>query len=295
MAKTLHPKPPRQPKAPETWTEARVFELLKGPFPDGAFVRIPGVRNGTGWQRRTTTADALIVSCWPSRGLWFAGVEIKVSRGDWKRELAKPDKSAEIQKWCNYWYVAAPAGVVPLGELPPTWGLIECSGRGCKIVKAAPKLEPKPADTAFVCSVLRRIAESMVPRSEVNALVAEKIEQHRDHRNYELERKQEKFEAFEKAMGISLESTWEYGNIAAAVELVKKCKSTGLKSLVNYMRNEAEGLVKGGCEIMALCDQAIKESEAPPDNVILAIAEKDAQPEQTTRRLASVDSRRRKR
>ena len=99
--KTLHPKPANPRPPVERWTEGRVFGLLKGPFPDGAFLRLPQVRNGTGFQRSTRTADALIVSCWPSRGLWFAGVEIKVSLSDWKRELCKPEKSASIQKWCN--------------------------------------------------------------------------------------------------------------------------------------------------------------------------------------------------
>lgn len=257
--KKLHRKVPKAPKSPEHWTERRVFAALKGPFPDGAFLRIPQVRNGTGYSRRARTADALIVSCWPSRGIWFAGVEIKVSLHDWKKELAQPEKSAEIQKWCDYWYIAAPAGVVPLPELPPTWGLIECSSRGCKIVKAAPKLDSQTVSVSFVAAVLRSATAGMVPNADLEALVNEAVEKRSDYARGEYERLRDRVTEFEKLTGISVWSTWEYGNVKQVLKLVQQAKGNGLEQARGYLRREAHRLAKLSCEVLALCDSD------PPD------------------------------
>lgn len=251
-----------KPRETERWTETRVFSMLAVPFPDGAYVRLPQVRNGTGFRSRTRTADALIVSCWPSRGLWFAGVEIKVSLHDWKRELATPDKSAEIQKWCDYWYMAAPAGVVPLGELPPTWGLIECTAKGCKIAKPAPKLKPKAIDVAFVAAILRNLAETTVPKIQVEELAAKRAEELASRDRYEVERLRERIESFRKETGIDVHGVWEYGAINEAIKLVQRSKVKGVKALAEYMKREATRLVQAGCEVMAICDQVLSDPEA---------------------------------
>lgn len=245
------------------WNESKVFAALKGPFPDGAFVRIPHVRNGTGAQRRPRTADALIVSCWPSRGLWFAGVEIKVSLGDWRRELAKPDKAADIQKWCNYWYVAAPAGVIPLGELPPTWGLIECKGNGCKIVKAAPKLKAEPPSASFVAAVLRASIDAMVPRVELEDLVEARVEEKLRWTKEEGQRLREDIDKFEKATGVSVRYAWEHGNVAAALKLVKECKGAGVRDMAESLRRHAQTVIKAGCDAAAVCEQALADLDGP--------------------------------
>lgn len=242
-------------RQPERWTEGRVFEMLKGPFPDGAFVRIPQVRNGTGYQRQARTTDALIASCWPSRGLWFAGVEIKVTTGDWKRELAKPGKSAEIQQWCNYWYVAAPAGVVPIGEVPATWGYIECSTRGCKIVKAAPKLKPQPLDVAFVCSILRASTDCLVSKCEVEALANRRATELAKSNAYDVKWLRERIETFQKETGIDIERSWQYGNVSQLLRLLDQSKSTELQSAARLLHCNATRL-------MALCGKVIELCES---------------------------------
>ncbi len=140
-----------------TWM---IREALREHFPQGAFAMLEEVRNTTGYANNLQSADAIVCSCWPSRGLWLAGIEIKVSRGDWQKELKHPKKSAEIQRWCDYWWVAAPAGLVLTAELPVTWGLIEydpASRRKDKLAirVAAPKLDPEPFSLTFVASILR--------------------------------------------------------------------------------------------------------------------------------------------
>lgn len=130
--------------------------LRKGPFREPAHAWLYEVRNGTGYSKRERYADALVVSVWPSRGVWIGGIEVKVSRSDWKRELDDPSKAAAIQKWCDFWWIAAAEGVVREIEVPETWGFVELRGKTKVVtVREAPKLTPDPLDRLFVASVLR--------------------------------------------------------------------------------------------------------------------------------------------
>lgn len=134
--------------------------LRAGPFHGNAFAFLEQVRNGTGFQRQDRYADAVVMSCWPSRGLWVAGFEVKVARSDWKHELADPAKSEGVQRFCNYWWVAAPEGIVKVEEMPETWGLYLFDGKKISVAKEAPKLSPEPLDLRFIASVLRNASEA---------------------------------------------------------------------------------------------------------------------------------------
>jgi hypothetical protein len=130
-----------------------------GPFALPQHVMLRGVRNKTGMSGGAERyADGLAVSVFPSRGIWFAGIEVKVSRSDWLRELKDAAKSEAIQRFCAYWWIATPPGIVKVEELPQTWGLIEVGEGGkCKRVKAAPELQPEPPSVSFVASVMRSL------------------------------------------------------------------------------------------------------------------------------------------
>jgi hypothetical protein len=123
-------------------------------FREPAHVWLYEVNNGTGSFGNRQFADALVCSVYPSRGLWIAGLELKEHRGDWLRELDKPEKSATIQAYCHYWYVVAPEGIVHRDEIPKTWGFYEV-GKKPVLKKRAPRLKPKPASIVFLLSVLR--------------------------------------------------------------------------------------------------------------------------------------------
>lgn len=161
----------------EKWSADEVVSQLAAKhFSAPAHGLLREVRNGTGYgSRQERYADALAVSLWPTRGIWFAGVEVKVSRGDWLRELKDPAKSEAIQKWCNYWWIAAPEGIVLDGEVPETWGLLEVGRGKVTVRKPAPRLEAEPPTQAFVAAILRRQADCMDGlRSRVRAeLVSE--------------------------------------------------------------------------------------------------------------------------
>lgn len=94
-------------------------------------------------QRRRV--DFIAVNTWQSRGRIVEGVEVKVARADWLKELAHP-KADSWYAVVDRWWVAAPPGVVLDGELPATWGLLELrphrdTHRLFKVTDA-PKLTP---------------------------------------------------------------------------------------------------------------------------------------------------------
>lgn len=120
----------------------------------------------------TRYADAVAVNLWSSRGHAVIGVEIKVSRSDWLRELKKPEKAeTSVYRFCDKWYLVAPKGVVKDGELPQTWGLLELRATGLVEVVTAPKLEPVPVSRGFFASLIRRSFD------QIEALAALKAHQ----------------------------------------------------------------------------------------------------------------------
>lgn len=148
----------------------------KGPLGPPAHAVLREVANATGG-RLTRFADSVVVSCWPSRGLWFGGVEVKVKRSDWLAELANPEKSAAVQQYCKYWWLAAPPGVVDLGEVPETWGLYVVDNKKATLAKKAPDLPAVAPTLEFVASVLRnseRATATVIQHAVDAALKAER-------------------------------------------------------------------------------------------------------------------------
>jgi hypothetical protein len=212
------------------WTESDVYQALETVFPSPAHVLLAQVRNGTGFAAKTRTADALALSVYPSRGLWLAGIEIKVTRSDWRREKADPDKAESMAKYCRYWYVAAPAGVVPADDLPETWGLIECARTGkalsAQVARKPDKMDPAPLTMPVICSILRNQAAATVPAHQLRQVqdtIHEQATQIADAKCASLEQqiaeeRRTRIE-FEKLAGVQI-NCWNHGHIARAVKQV---------------------------------------------------------------------------
>lgn len=114
------------------------------------------VRDAPGFDAKRT-ADAMALNLWQSRGCELHGYEIKISRADWRRELADP---AKADGWCaivDRWWIVAPRGVVPRDELPSTWGLLETGARGLTVTVQAPLLQEArlPLERRFLAPILR--------------------------------------------------------------------------------------------------------------------------------------------
>ena len=115
------------------------------------------VGRATGAVHNQRYADAVIMSLWPSRGLELHGVEIKVSRADWRREAADPSKAEAVAAYCDRWWIHAGPGVIQdTSELPPMWGAREFDGRAWRTIKEAEKTDAKACDRGFLASLLRR-------------------------------------------------------------------------------------------------------------------------------------------
>lgn len=153
-------------------TEKIVSDLLRtkhhkvGNGGSGEWAYFSQVRNAAGFDANRTF-DGLAIGLWPSRGHAIHIFEIKVSRSDWQRELAKPDKAEDAAKIADHFCIVAPVGCVHDGELPATWGLIEVTGNGddkpwaLRTKKAAPALHDRTRHPdltrSFVVALLRAV------------------------------------------------------------------------------------------------------------------------------------------
>lgn len=96
------------------------------------YVCLEEARSGAGFQGNRGQCDFLAINTWRSRGMELIGHEVKVSRSDWKAELADPSKAERFARFCRRWYVAAPSALASdiKHELPPAWGLLSISDNG---------------------------------------------------------------------------------------------------------------------------------------------------------------------
>lgn len=211
-------------------------ELLKklaSKFPAPAYAFLTQVRNGTGYLNITRTADAMVMSLWPSRGLELIGFELKASRSDWLREWKNPDKAEDLVSFCDRWYVvAAGDGIVNMEELPANWGLMTATGRGgaIKTIKEAPKLEPITIDRLFLASIFRNITERTISRDLVDAEIETRFnkeregwERSRDDAWKEREAARKIISDFTAATGLPL-SYWSEDSNKKLVELIKEVR-----------------------------------------------------------------------
>lgn len=196
-------------------------------------------------------SDAIAVQLWPSRGIELVGFEIKVSRGDWLRELRQRKKveySAFV--FCDRWWVVANQGCVHEGELPSLWGLLEPRGRGLTVITPAPPLEPQQIDRSFLAAVLRRAAKAgefdrqslireatKAGRSEAKEHAEQRVKWVRD----DLDRLRKRVAGFEEASGVKMDSYPGGAAIGHAVRAV--LDGTGEGTLI-FLRDRLESQIK---------------------------------------------------
>lgn len=203
-------------------------------------------------------ADAVMMSLWPSRGLELHGVEIKVSRSDWRNEAADPTKAESIARFCDRWWIHTPPGVVSdLSELPPAWGLREFDGRSWRTLREAEKTDAEPVSRGFLAALLRRADGTM--RSLVRDAMAEG--QERLDREAEKRREQwrrelddavkrrtehiaiasENIAKFEAVLGDKAASTWaDFGRIGAAARALADLPHWQVPKLAADLRDVAD-------------------------------------------------------
>ncbi|MBN9034244.1 MAG: hypothetical protein J0I23_31160 [Rhizobiales bacterium] len=216
------------------------------------------VANATGASARRY-ADAVIMSLWPSRGLELHGVEIKISRSDWKREAADPAKAEAVAGFCDRWWIHTPPGIVDdLSALPPAWGLREYDGRQWTTIREAAKNDPRPIDRPFLAALLRRADGSMramiedaqregrkaleEERQKQNERYQANVEAEASRRTAHLERAAKKIEAFEAAFGEGSAASWaiDHARLGRAALALHQCEERGMGKLSDRLRKAAD-------------------------------------------------------
>jgi hypothetical protein len=210
------------------------------------------------------------------------GIEIKVSRMDWLRELRKPNKSTAIQKYCDrWWVVVSDKEIVNVdgGELPPTWGLMVVKGGKLYNVVEAPKLKSEPLDRGFVAALLRRAHESMQDpdiearvRGELKEEYEKRMENRGSHeltmlkrRNEELQATVDRYIEMGQISGVHI-NDWNYKDIAKAVGVVLGAGAPGLLRRLDQTWKSIDSLHGNLKEAMIELEEvaAIAEAENEP-------------------------------
>jgi len=157
--------PPEQP-------ESEPLDVLKGPPLAAYLVRLIRARHddrgrmewgvfteladGTGAMKRRTI-DVFAIHLWPSKQFRSAAYEVKIDRADFRRELDDPSKRAPWEKLASECWFVAPAGVIPVEEVPEGWGLLEATKGGkLRRKKAARQHQIESYPPVFVASMARR-------------------------------------------------------------------------------------------------------------------------------------------
>lgn len=238
-------------------TSKEIDKAVRELYQKNGFVVLSEVRNGTGFERAARTADMILVSTWPSRGLFCEGVEIKVSRSDLQKELENPQKADAIARYCTRWWLAMPDDINLDGlMIPESWGIIAVDIKGKAKARGGKPLTPIPMDTLLVCSILRNFAESHVHVSEVEPKIkaarAEGEKASRDWNERRVKELEEAIQKFKEHSGIDLMGSHghprrDIKGIGAAIELLIAMRRTP----VEEMRHAAESLREAGAAIDA--------------------------------------------
>lgn len=218
-------------------TAEQVIEAIRRRYIPAAqvpeWVLLEQVRNQQGFGGRDPirTFDALMVGLWESRGHPIHGFEVKVSKGDWKRELKAPDKADPLVRHVTHWWVAAPAGVVDPATIPDGWGLQVTDGKRLRTVREATRREAQPPTWSMVAAILKRAAEQVTGESRLRAEYQRGRKDGRDEaeNGYVIqglrtdnERLERQIAAFEDASGLHLPtfSAESATKLGAAVRMV---------------------------------------------------------------------------
>jgi hypothetical protein len=150
------------PRAPE-FTSKDLLGALKDRYCPPEWIFFGELRAGSGYSYGADQRiDAWAMNCYPSKKLVKLAFEIKTSRADFRRELAKPRKREFALSVSNQFYFVTPPGLVMAGELPPDCGLMVVNADGeIKIVQCAPERLCERPSWLFIASLGRRIEHAL--------------------------------------------------------------------------------------------------------------------------------------
>lgn len=152
-------------KKPVRVTSANIVTALLKYYVAPEYAIAFEVAHGTGFNANRHL-DAVAMDLWPSRGLALHGIEIKVDLYDWRREKRDPEKAEQVARYLDYFWIAAPKGVVPIAELPHAWGMLEMNDKGVlSISKQAIRTDAQPVNRNFLAAMMRAAGRGINPNS----------------------------------------------------------------------------------------------------------------------------------
>jgi len=149
------------------YTSADLTQLLRSKYKvdtvsngNAPAILLEQVANATGFSAGRWI-DAAVFEMWPMHGLTRRAFEIKISRGDFLRELNNPQK----YQWCRqyfheFWYVA-PKGVIKTEELPEGAGWLYPAGSRLLTARQASHRKDPELNNELLASFLRSAAKEI--------------------------------------------------------------------------------------------------------------------------------------
>lgn len=139
----------------QTTNTRKIIELLFNRHLPPQWASFAELRGSTGYINEQRL-DFFAMHLWPSQGFRSVAYEIKVSRGDFQREIENPKKRAFAESVSHECYFAVPQGLVEKDEVPEGWGLLEANAGGLKRVKLPTQRAAVAWPPSFVAAIARR-------------------------------------------------------------------------------------------------------------------------------------------
>lgn len=204
-------------------------KLLRDRYPRDRYAMVFDVPDSVGVSQ-SRRIDAVALGCWKSGGRQIEGFELKVSRGDWLRELKQVTKADPFVQLCDrFWLVTGDASIAKLDEIPAAWGWMAATANGLVIERPATRL-PGCGDALprqFVIGLMRRMQDDLVRNPDVAAYIDERVKLEIGHAESRvetatrtlrgrLEALESTVKKFETQSGIKLDD-WRMGNVGKLV------------------------------------------------------------------------------
>jgi hypothetical protein len=193
-------------------TAADIYNALVERYPTPEWELCYEVGESTGGSKRRL--DAIAMNTYPSTGFMIHGIEVKVGKSDLQNELKDCSKSNELARFCTYFYLALPKGILDESiTLPPTWGVYELHGDKLRQVKRPTANEDRDFTHGFMAAMLRgrdrligrEVGEAK--REHRDKIIEEYKETHKSSQKYwkeEHEKLEAKLEEVKDATGIDI-------------------------------------------------------------------------------------------
>jgi hypothetical protein len=228
-----------------------VFQILKAKYPESQYALMEEVRDKAGFNA-SRSADFIVMSLWPSRGLLLSGIELKSFRNDWLSELKNPKKAENIFQYCDsFWLLTTNDTIAKEEEIPETWGWMYIKGNRIHVKKEAPKLNPAPPTRHFLAAMLKRASDktNWIAYDSISEKIEDARESGKNHYLYELQQTQERLknltqsvQEFQKASGVIISDRWNNNpaNIGEIVKLIKDGGTDRIKNNLIHLKQRSE-------------------------------------------------------